>query len=292
MKLSFLTDEATQNFYEAVAFAKRHHFDGLELRSVDDAPIDRVPRSILREWRRVMDGEGLEVSCLAGSFYKCDAGDEAAVAESLAKLERLCDAADILDCAAIRGFAFFRPVTGALTPRELAPCFKKPEEILRRRGKRLQLEADPSVNTSNHVAVAALLHELDSPCFGAVYDPGNDLYDPMRETPFPDGYEAVRPYLTHVHVKDAVYGADGEPVCVKVGTGLVGYPALLRRLLRDGYKGWLSLETHYRKNLVLTEEQLRTPQGSAFSAGGMAATAESADALRALVAEAGKEAEQ
>lgn len=63
----------------------------------------------------------------------------------------------------------------------------------------------------------------------ATFDPGNCLYDPLGETPYPDGYEAIRPFFAHVHIKDAVRAVP-ESYCVKVGTGQVGYPALLRRL--------------------------------------------------------------
>lgn len=289
IRLSFITDEATQDFGEAVEFARRHGLQGLELRSVQDTPVDELDEATLQQFRRVLDEAGLCVPELAGSFYKCDAADASAVKENLHKLERLCNAADILGCRMIRGFAFFAPPAGPLPASELVPFFHEPEKILRRRGKVLLLEADPSVNTSNHRAVAALLKQLDSPCFGAIYDPGNDLYDPLRETPFPDGYEAVRPYLRHVHIKDAVYDEQGQPQCVRTGDGLVPYPALLRRLLEDGYDGWLSLETHYRKNAVLTEQQMRVPQGSAFSSGGMEAAAESAEALRELLRQAREE---
>ena len=90
----------------------------------------------------------------------------------------------------------------------------------------------------------------------------------------------------HVHIKDAVR-AQPETYCVKVGTGQVGYPALLRRLAQDGYDGWLSMETHYRKDSRLTEEQLRLPGGAGFSAGGAAATAECIDALKELLRKEG-----
>lgn len=285
MKLSFITDEATQSFEEAVAFARRLGLSGLELRSVEDQPIDRIPRETLRAWRKRLDGEGLAVPCLSGSFFKCgfreDEGPE------LEKLARLCAAAETLDCRLIRGFAFFRPEEGMLPPQALAPRLERLGEMLRSRGLRLLLEADPSVNTTNHAALASLLELLDPAAFGAIYDPGNDLYDPLGEIPYPNGYEAIRPYLAHVHVKDAVYGAGGGPVCVAPGEGLVGWGAVLRRLRADGYSGWLSLETHYRKRAVLTEEQMRIPQGRSFTEGGLEATEESALALGRLLEEMG-----
>ena len=153
-------------------------------------------------------------------------------------------------------------------------------------GKTLLLEADPSVNTSNHAALARLVEAIGSPRVRAIFDPGNCLYDPLGETPYPDGYEAIRPFFAHVHIKDAVRAVP-ESFCVKVGTGQVGYPALLRRLAADGYAGWLSMETHYRLDSHLTEEQMRLPGGAGFSAGGAAATAESVAALKDILQKEG-----
>lgn len=288
MRLSFITDEATQSLPEAAAFAKANGLDGVELRSVDDTPVDMAGRDTLLSWRELLDENGLAVSNLASSFFKCSES-QAEVSDNLRKLERLCDAADILGCGTIRGFAFFAPPEGPRVTECVLSLFDAPLRLLEARGKRLLLEADPSVNTTNHRALADLIAALDNPTVGAIYDPGNDIYDPLGEAPYPDGYEAVRPYLAHVHIKDALRGPDGQPECVRVGSGWVDYLALLRALLSDGYTGWLSLETHYRINAALTEEQMRLPQGSAFSQGGLAATEESAAALRALLRQAEKE---
>lgn len=283
MKLAFITDEATQDFSEALELAVSCGLQGVELRSVNDTPIDRIAPAVLREWKRRLDGEGLSVCNLAASFYKC--GFREGLSEELEKLSRLCDRADILGCDTIRGFAFFAPGSGRILPEELAPLFEEPGRLLRERGKRLLLEADPSVNTTNHAALAQLLALLDREAFGAIYDPGNDIYDPLGERPFPEGYEAVRSRLSHVHIKDALL-SEGKPLCVKPGTGLVDYRGLIQALKRDGYAGWLSLEPHYRKDTVLTEEQMRIPQGAEFSRGGREALRESAEALRRLVEEA------
>ena len=281
MKRAFITDEATQDFEEAVGLALELGYEGLELRTVNDTPIDLVPPALLRAFRARLDGEGLCVCALASSFFKCER-TAAAISRELEKLERLCLAADILGCDMIRGFSFFAPECGALPPEALAPCYAEAVRLLEARGKLLILEADPSVNTTSHRALAALADAIGSPRVRLLYDPGNCLYDPGRETPYPDGYEAVRPRLAHVHVKDAVReGAESR--CVKVSTGGVDWPALLKRLKADGYDGWLSLETHYRAGAQLSEEQMKRPGGAGFTSGGMAATLESALALNALL---------
>ena len=48
MKISFITDEVTQSFDEAVRFARQNSLAGLELRSVEDTAIDMLPAETLR----------------------------------------------------------------------------------------------------------------------------------------------------------------------------------------------------------------------------------------------------
>lgn len=283
MKVSFITDEMTQDFHEAVSFAVSKGLQGLELRSVEDTPIDRISAETAKAWKRELDAHGLRVSNLSSTFYKCRMQDLQQLGQEMEKLRRLCDVADLLDCATIRGFSFFQSGSFVEMLPSLVQAFDEPIGLLRERGKTLLLEADPSVHTTNHAQLARLLCALqeaygDPLAIGAIFDPGNDLYDPLGEKPFPDGYAAVRGWISHVHIKDAIHTPDG-PACVKIGTGEVDYPALLRALQNDGYTGWLSLETHYRAGAALNEDQMRTPQGSAFSQGGRQAMDESADAL-------------
>ena len=281
IRLAFITDEATQDLKEAIAFARAQGMAGVELRSIADTPIDRIDGGTLRQYKAWLDEAGLEVCNLASSFFKC-VPDQAEAEYD--KLVRLCDAADILGCDTIRGFVFFAEGEPKLTE-EMVALFAPAVEILKRRHKTLLLEADPSVNTTNHVALAAFLEKLNSDAVGAIYDPGNDVYDRYREIPYPDGYDAVKPYIRHVHIKDAIRNDRDEPECVCIGTGLVDYPGLLQALGRDGYEGWLSLETHYRVGTVISEELMARPGGAAFSEGGMGATAESAAALKKLMEE-------
>lgn len=281
IKLAFITDEATQDLGEAIAFAREHGLQGVELRSVADTPIDRIDHETLRKYKKMLDEANLTVCNLASSFFKCLPKD---AQPEYDKLVRLCDAADILECDTIRGFVFFAEGEPKITD-DMIALFAPAVEILKNRGKTLLLEADPSVNTTNHAALAAFLDRLNCPDVGAIYDPGNDIYDMYREIPYPDGYNAVKHHIRHVHIKDAVRNAQDEPECVCIGTGWVDYPGLIRALSADGYDGWMSLETHYRLGTAISEELMTRPGGAAFSEGGMGATAESAAALRKLVEE-------
>jgi sugar phosphate isomerase/epimerase len=158
---------------------------------------------------------------------------------------------------------------------------------MKEQNKMLLLESDPSVFTTNHGLLARLLDSIQCESVAAIYDPGNDIYDECGEIPYPAGYDLIKKYIRHVHIKDAVRDKNNEAFCVKIGTGKVDYRGLLHELKESGYQGWYSMETHYRKQAVISEELMRLPGGKEFSEGGLEATAESIEALKALMLEEG-----
>jgi sugar phosphate isomerase/epimerase len=86
---------------------------------------------------------------------------------------------------------------------------------------------------------------VNSPAFRSIWDIGNALVAGETRA-YPDGYEAVRPWISHVHVKDGVLHADGSSEWRPIGGGQVDFAGQLRALQRDGYHGVISLETHYK----------------------------------------------
>ncbi len=102
---------------------------------------------------------------------------------------------------------------------------------------------------------AEVVERINSPALSIVWDPGNAFL--AGETPYPNGYSAVRNYVEHVHVKDAVVLANGKRKFVVVGEGQVDYKGQFAALKTDGYSGYISLETHYRPFAGTAEQASR-----------------------------------
>ena len=85
-----------------------------------------------------------------------------------------------------------------------------------------------------------MIQEVGSPHLGANWDPCN-AYG-TAETPYPDGYNAIRPSIFNVHVKDTRSGALIE--CVPVGEGAVDWEGQLSALVRDRPVEHITIETH------------------------------------------------
>ncbi|MBQ7059191.1 MAG: sugar phosphate isomerase/epimerase [Firmicutes bacterium] len=274
MKISVITDEFTQDLAEAIAFARDFSLSGLELRTIDNLPFEQLSEDRLCEIGYAIHSAGLSICSLAGSFGKCLFRDREGENK---KLEKLIRAAKILHAPYIRGFGFFSEDGPSLE--EAAKALAGPVRRLEQEGITLLLEADPSVTTTNHRKVKELIEQIDRPNVGAIYDPGNDIWDPQGEKPFPDGWNEVKAYVRHIHIKDARMTEKGAQA-VKVGSGEVDFPSILKAVRDSGYEGFLSLETHYRVQGDLSEEQMKTPGGAAFSSGGWQACRESMEELK------------
>ena len=91
--------------------------------------------------------------------------------------------------------------------------------------------------------IARVIKAVNSPALKAVWDPGNAFC--AHEAPYPDGYEACKDHIVHVHVKDAVREGDNVKF-VRIGDGEIDYEGHFKALKADGYAGYLSLETHFK----------------------------------------------
>ncbi len=259
--LSIITDEISQDPEVAFSLVKEYGFDGVELRSVWDTPVEQLPEEKMQALAARIKECGLQVSAIASSFLKDDWGND-----DRAKFDRLVNACQVLGCSKIRGFSFW--ASEDYTDEKFAAYLAAYDELLEKEGLTLMLENDPSVNlnTGNALARFFSAHKLRN--IGILWDPGNDVYtcgDTLK--PYPDEYEAVRPFVRHVHIKDAIH-KNGEGVGVALGDGWMDFVGQFKALIADGYTGWIVLEPHFRLEGEIDEELLKRPGGAAFSEGG------------------------
>ncbi|MFC0330296.1 sugar phosphate isomerase/epimerase family protein [Paenibacillus sepulcri] len=287
-RLGILTDEVSQDAGDAIAFAKQYGLEAIELRSVNDKPVHELDDEAIRAVKALADNSGLTVCALSAPIFKCELDEAAEVERHIALAQRYIAIASQLEVKLVRGFSFWTsaPFEEAL-PR-VAEQIKRIAPSFEQAGITFVLEFDPGVHACNARKVGLLVDAVASPAVKALYDPGNDMWDPDGELPYPDGYDHLAGKIGHIHLKDAVKTANGVEA-VAIGTGQVDYRALFRRLAEDRYEGCVMVETHYRLHSKLTEEQLKRPMGNSFSDGGREASAQCVESLLALLGELGME---
>lgn len=268
-KLGVITDEVTQDIFEAAAFCKKYGLQCMEVRSVNDhSPFDFTDQDIA-DINAAAKEYGLTVCAISAPLFKCDFDDDAAITLHTENFEKCAQRANQIGAKMIRGFDFW---DSGIDIKKRAEKYKKIAEICKKYNIICVIEADPSVHSNTPHLTAQLAKEINSPYIKVLFDPGNEIWVTGKASD--DAYDAVKPYLAHIHIKDADI-IDGKPDGIKIGSGLVDYKTLFARLISDGYSGNVMLETHYRKNVELTEEQLKRPGGSTFSLGAYEASEES-----------------
>ena len=284
MRLSAITDEISQDLDTALRVCESLGIETVELRTVDGAQLVEHDTATARRIASAIRAGGFGCEVLDTPFLKAAPVGEAVSDAEWATLRRGLELAAELGAGTVRVFGGARPQhaarAGAATPsgplraaseplataRWTADVLAGAVDLAAQAGLRIALEIEWECAVATRAEAAEVLAAMPADGLGIVWDPGNEARF-AKAAPPADVDATVAERIVHVHVKDA--DADGD--WARVGEGLVDWRAELRRLAATGYDGLLSLETHYQ-----------LPNG-----GLLAATRESAAALRALAAEEG-----
>jgi sugar phosphate isomerase/epimerase len=261
MKLAVITDEIDADLGYALDVMAEYGVRGAELRQVWDKNIAEAPDDYWRRAKDLLDARGIGVACIASPVYKCDlpgvepdgpagpmhSASARGLGDQVAVLERCLAAAQFFGAPLVRTFSFWK--RGPLTPEQeeaVVDAYAEPALMAERAGLTLVIENEAACCLGTGAQTARVLAEIASPAVRAVWDPGNAFA--AGEEPFPTGYAAIKDFVAHVHVKDAAVppGAPG-PEWAVVGEGEIDWAGQIAALKRDGYAGWLSLETHYAR---------------------------------------------
>lgn len=266
-----VTDELDEDLERALGIAREMGMAAVELNSLWGRNIVELADEEIAHVERLLGEGGPRVVAIDPPCFKpCvldhlpvgRVAEDPDVARHLGLLDRSLALARRFNAPYVRVFAFRRsgivglgnpsprPPDGGAIPEEMldrvAEGLREAARRAEEAGITLVLENVRSCWANSGVNMAAILEAVDSPALRALWDPGNDFVS--GGTPYPVGYEAVRPHILHVHVKDArVLDPDtGLTAWAPIGEGEIDFQGQLRALLEDGYQGVVSLETHWR----------------------------------------------
>ncbi len=274
--LSVLTDEITQDLGRACEIAAREFgLDYVELRSAHDKNILSWDTGDVAEARRLLARYNLRVSELASPIFKVDwpgapkspyspSGPQFAADFTYAQqdelLERAVALARTFGTPYVRVFDFWRLADPTAYREAIDDRLRQAAAKVRKQGVTLNVENEAACNTATGAEAARLLAAVREPSLMLNWDPGNARAG--GETPYPDGYARLpKGRIAHVHCKDAVVKADGTTEWAAMGAGVIDWAGQLRALKRDGYRGALSLETHWRGAGTAEESSRRSMTG-------------------------------
>ena len=274
-KLSVFTDEISADLEHALSVARNDlGLEYVELRSAWRKNVMAWTARDVKEARGLLEKYRLRVSSIAGPLFKVDwpgapvsrhsprdqFGADYVYEQQDEVLARGLELARVFGTKNLRCFDFWRledqpPHRAAIDAR-----LRGAAVVAARKGVTLVMENEYACNTATGVEAARTAKAVDVPGFQLNWDPGNAAF--LGDTPFPDAYRLVPPSrIGHVHIKDVARKAGGGFEWMEVGKGLIDFPGQFRALARDGYRGFVVLETHWRGGLTPEEATRRSMAG-------------------------------
>jgi sugar phosphate isomerase/epimerase len=252
IKLGITTDEIDDDVLTAVKFLRNYNLKWAEVRNVWGKYNTETPVEKIKEARAIFDEHGIRVSVEGTPFFKVPLPPEGAAGQ--AKLDQQWKVLDAAmerakvfgtDKMRVFGFTYGRGETPA------KPAYERIYELVteaarraKARGLRLALENVGQSYIWTGEQAGELLKRVKADNLGLTWDPNNAAE--IGEKPWPDGYRKLDPArIFHVHVRD--FKHNGAKVAwAPVGGGEFDNLSHIRALLKDGYTGTFTLETHWK----------------------------------------------
>ena len=248
IRLSAFADEISADLNEQIEVIRSEHIHYIDLRGAWNTNVLDLTDQQVTEIKQRLDAQGIGISAIASPIGKTPI--DTPFEEHLQRFQRAIELAQFFHTPFIRIFSFYPPISegkGIGGKESVDPAIWR-NEVLRRlreltrlaRNANLVLlhENEKDIYGDTIARCIDLLQKINDPHFQAIFDPANFIQ--CGQTPYPDAYQAMRPWLRYMHVKDAL--ADGTVVAA--GGGMARWLETLQQLHADSYDGFFSLEPH------------------------------------------------
>jgi sugar phosphate isomerase/epimerase len=268
--LAAFADEIAPSLDDQIRVCKENSVTHFELRSVAGKNVLDFDRPMRSEIKTKLDANGMGVISIGSPIGKVKIDEP--WDRHFDRFKLAVEAAEFFGAPLLRIFSYYPPEGGNI--------LKHRDEVI----KRFVIKAD---YMKSHPAVT-LVHENERHIYGEM---GRECLDLMKTINSPrlrmafdfanfvqagqkplDCWPDLKPYTTHIHIKDALWGS-GKVVPAGQGDGQLA--PILSDAWNSGYRGFLSLEPH-----LAAHEQF-----GGFSGADLFKVA--ADALKKLAAQIG-----
>jgi len=259
IRLAAITDEFSPNLDVALDAMKSVGMTGVELRTVGGRNIVDLSDSEVERMVAAVTARDMEIVSIASPLLKCVLPDGPAVDDRFQQdvfgspftfddqprlTRRVFELIRLTRAPMVRVFSYWRTVDPPRCEARIAAALDALADEAARHGVTIGLENEYACNVGTAAESARLLQRVSNDHLQLIWDPANALI--LGDTPYPTGYRLLpTERIAHVHVKDCVI-RDGRAVWGPVGEMGIDWAGQIGALREDGYRGWVSLETHWQ----------------------------------------------
>lgn len=236
--VSCFADEIAESLDRQIEVLSRLGISYVELRSADGINVSDFTMNFAKEVKKKLDQANIRISAIGSPIGKIGIDDD--FDAHLQKLSHTEQMADIFETPYIRMFSFYIPENYAAADCRSEVLFRMEAMVAEAAHNNITLlhENEKGIYGDNASRCLDLMQQFAGKHFSCTFDFANFIQcgqDPS------EAYEMLSPYISYVHVKDALF-ATGE--VVPAGTGDGHLPKIFQKLDASGYHGFLSLEPH------------------------------------------------
>jgi sugar phosphate isomerase/epimerase len=263
-KLSVITNEISEDFDHACSVAaKDFGLQWVELRTMWGKNVTDLASDDLARVQTTLAKYSLRITDIASPLFKVDwpgaplskfSPQRGAKADSFGATTDFNKQDEVLaTCIAlakrfktdkIRCFDFWRLDDVAPYRAAIDDKLRAATDTMKKQGVALILENEHECNTVTAAEIVRLLKAV--PQLGLNWDPANDVMHGELDA-FPAGWALLpKERIVHCHCKNVARDDAGKLQWSPVDIGFIDWPAQFRALKSIGYRGGVSLETHWR----------------------------------------------
>jgi sugar phosphate isomerase/epimerase len=240
--LTGFADEISADVEEQLRTLALEDIRWLELRGAWGKNVLDLADDELAALTQSLEEAGIHVSSIGSPIGKISIADP--FPPHLERFDRALAISQSLGAPYVRVFSFFIPEgddPAAYTDEVLGRMAMLTREA-EKAGITLLHENEKHIYGDIPARCLQVLETINSPALRAAWDPANFVQCGVR--PYVEGYEAMRPYIAYVHVKDALFA---NRKVVPAGEGDGQWRETIAALHASGFDGFFSLEPHLLK---------------------------------------------
>ncbi len=240
LTLTGFADEIAEPLDEQLAVLEELGLTHLDLRQVDGRTIHEFSDAELADIKQTLDERGFQVSSIGSPIGKIHITDP--FGPHLEKFERVVEVAEHFDTEYIRLFSYYIPEEDDPSEHreEVLERMARKTEIAEQAGVKLIHENEKRIYGDVPSRCRDILTNVDSPALTAAFDPANFLEVGVR--PYPDALINHVEHVGYLHIKDAIFGEEGEIRPAGEGDGRI--KDIVTAMDGRGFTGFASLEPH------------------------------------------------
>jgi len=253
-------DEAASGIQGQIAATKLLGWSSIESRNIDGVNLTDIDDAKFDEVEAALKSSGVRIDCFGSAVanWGKDPRKEEDYRKSIAELERAIPRMQRLGTKMIRGMSF------AVVKDEEPDSPRIQKLVLEKLSFLVKMCEDAGItylheNCMNFGGLSwehtlRLVEAVKSPAFALVYDTGNPPFTFDRKNPGKlqsswEFYSRVKPFIKHIHIKDAVYVGPTDGIFPKArftlpGEGNGDVVRILNDVVVSGWNGFLSIEPH------------------------------------------------